>query len=486
MAVTTSSTNSVQINSESSDESPPKSLTGKMSVMALVLSVLAFSAPMVVVSGYMPLAISVAGMGAPFAFILTTVVMLAFVVGYLAITKYIPKTGNFYMYIAAGLGKRVGLGSAFLAIASYVLILGNVYLFLGITFTEVIEYYFAATTPWWLWSLIAWAFVTVLGYLNVEFSAKFMTSVMVCEVLFILVFNSSIFTSTERPELTLAPVLPTSLLDGNIVLPLLFGIMVFIGLEATTVYRDEVENPSKNIPKATYISILFIGLIYSATCYFVMSAYGGNAYQMAIEQPAAMFTQALEKFTGNEALQIKFALVATSLIAALVSINNVVSRYVYSLGKDQVLPAVMGKVHNKHGSPYVASLVVQVILILLTLPFLLTNKPVEVIFANMAGLGTAGIIALMALVSLSIIIWFRKNTQVHDHPVKTIVMPFISLLILGGISVFVFFNMEMVAGGEKSDAWIFNVILGVIFFTGVLLAVYYKAVKPHLYKNIGY
>ncbi|QDK97514.1 APC family permease [Acinetobacter tandoii] len=485
MAVTTGTANHADINSQKSIEHSSKVLTGKMSVMALVLSVLAFSAPMVVVSGYMPLAISVAGMGAPFAFILTTLVMLVFVVGYLAITKYIPKTGNFYMYIAAGLGKQIGLGSAFLAIASYVLILGNVYLFLGITFTEVIEYYFSVATPWWVWSLIAWTFVTILGYLNVEFSAKFMTTVMICEVLFILVFNSSVFFSSDRPTLALAPVLPTSLLDGNVILPLLFGIMVFIGLEATTVYRDEVENPDTTIPRATYISIVFIGLIYSITCYFVMSGYGQNAYQMAIDNPTGMFSGALNKFTGSTALQIKFALVGTSLIAALVSINNVVSRYIYGLGKDNVLPEIFGKVHDKHESPYIASFIVQIILVALTLPFLLTDKPIDVIFANMAGLGTAGIIALMALVSLSIIVWFRKNSDVKEHPIKTLIMPFISLLVMGSISLFVFKNMEMVAGGEKNDAWIFNVILGAIFVSGLLLAMYYKAAKPHRYKNIG-
>jgi amino acid transporter len=486
MAATTSSTNTVQVNSHISQVETSKALTGKMSVMALVLSVLAFSAPMVVVSGYMPLLISVAGVGAPFGFIMTTIAMLIFVVGYLAITKYIPKTGNFYLYITAGLGKKIGLGSAFMAIASYILILGNVYLFLGLTFTEVVDYYFAIHTPWWLWSLIGWAFVATLGHLNVEFSAKFMTTVMVCEVIFILAFNSSVFFSESRPALELAPLLPTSLMDGNITLPLLYGIMVFIGLEATTVYRDEVENPNKTIPKATYISILFIGVLYTVACYFVMSGFGQDAYKVALDQPATMFSSALEIYTGNTALQIKFALVGTSLIASLVSINNVVSRYIYGLGRDGVFPKVLGKVHEKHESPYVASFAVQIIMVLLTLPFLLTSKSVEEIYANMAGLGTAGIIFLMAMVSLSIIIWFRRNTQIKENIFKTLIMPVLSLFIMGAIALYVMLNMEMVVGGEASDAWIFNAIMAAIFLGGLTLSLYYKAVKPHIYQKIGY
>ena len=126
MAVITNDSGTIHTESKINESSGTTQLTGSMSVKSLVLSVLAFSAPMVVVSGYMPLAISVAGNGAPFAFLLTTLVMLIFVVGYLALTKYIPKTGNFFLYITAGLGKKLGLGSAFVAIFSYILIMANV------------------------------------------------------------------------------------------------------------------------------------------------------------------------------------------------------------------------------------------------------------------------------------------------------------------------------------------------------------------------
>ena len=485
MALISGSTKSVQVEPFTLKESKPKELTGQMSVTSLVLAVLAFSGPMVAVNGYMPLEITVAGTGAPFAFILSMLSMLIFVVGYLAITKYIPKTGNFYLYVSAGLGKKAGLGSAFMAIASYILILGNVYLFLGITFTEVVQYYFDVATPWWIWSLVGWAIVSLICHLNVEFSAKFMVIVMLLEVLFIAIFNGSILFSTERPPLEIAPLLPTSLMDGNVVMPLLFGIMLFIGLEATTVYRDEVKNPDKTIPKATYLSIFFIGLIYTVTCYFVMAAYGKNAFDVATNNPTGMFSDLVVSYWSTTALEIKFALIATSLIASLVSINNVATRYIYGLAKDNIIPQQLAKIHDKHESPYIASIVVQIILVCVTVPFVMMDKPVDAIFANMAGLGVAGIIFLMALVSVSIIIYFRRNKQFKEHIVKTTIMPVLSILIMGGNSIFIFMNLEMVIGGEKADAWIFNLLLIAMFISGVALALYYKIAKPHLYQKIG-
>ena len=462
-----------------------QNLTGEMSVSSLVLTVLAFSAPMVVVSGYMPLAISTAGTGAPFAFILTTIVLFIFAVGYLAITKYLTKTGNFCAYISAGLGKKIGLGSAFISIFSYVALMGGVYLFIGMTFSEITNYFFQAETPWWMWSCISWIVVTSICHLNIEFSAKFMTTVMILEVLFIMVFNGSILFSSERAALTIEPLLPTSLLDGNVILPLLFCIMVYIGLESTTVYRDEVKNPDRSIPKATYLSILLIGLLYTVTCYFVIAVYGDKSYDVAVNSPTGMFTDALALYTGDVAVKIKYALVVTSLIAALVSVNNVASRYLYALGRRGTLPKALGKVHPKHGSPYLASLATQGVMLVILVMFLMSISNLEMAYASMAGAGTFGIISLMFLVSLSTVVWFIKHSEIKENIFKSRILPIISTAIFGYMTIMIFMNMELVIGCEKSDAWIYQLLIAAIFISGVLLAKFYQMYKQKIYQYVG-
>ena len=462
-----------------------QNLTGNMSVSSLVLTVLAFSAPMVVVSGYMPLTISTAGTGAPFAFILTTIVLFIFAVGYLAITKYLTKTGNFCAYISAGLGKKVGLGSAFISIFSYVALMGGVYLFIGMTFSEIFTYFFSLQTQWWIWSCIAWIFVTGICHLNIEFSAKFMTSVMILEVLFIMIFNGSILFSGERSPLTLEPLLPTSLLDGNVILPLLFCIMVYIGLESTTVYRDEVKNPNQTIPKATYLSILIIGLLYTVTCYFVIAAYGDKSYEVAVSSPTGMFTEALALYTGAVAVKIKYALVVTSLIAALVSVNNVASRYLYALGRTGTLPKVLGKVHSKHGSPYLASFATQGVMMVILAMFLMSISNLEMAYASMAGAGTFGIIALMFLVSLSTVVWFIRHPDIKENIFKSRILPALSAVIFGYMTIKIFMNMELVIGCDKTDAWIYQLLVAAIFISGVALANYYQLCKQKIYQYVG-
>lgn len=87
-------------------------LEGRMGGVSLALTVLAFSAPLSVVSGYIPFTIVFNGMGAPFAFVLATAILLLFSVGYVTMAKWLPRPGAFYAFISTGLGKATGLGAA--------------------------------------------------------------------------------------------------------------------------------------------------------------------------------------------------------------------------------------------------------------------------------------------------------------------------------------------------------------------------------------
>lgn len=96
-------------------------LNGNMSGLSLALAVLAFSAPIAVVEGFIPLAIQFGGPGASFAFLISMGALLLFAIGYTTMASHIPKSGAFYTFISAGMGKGCGLGAAFLAVTSYFL-----------------------------------------------------------------------------------------------------------------------------------------------------------------------------------------------------------------------------------------------------------------------------------------------------------------------------------------------------------------------------
>src|SRR5690242_14082590 len=104
-------------------------LSGNLGTPSLVLSVLAFSAPIVTVSGFIAFTVIFGGITSPVGFLTATVALTIFAVGFTTMTKHIPRPGAFYAYVSTGLGKIVGLGGAYLAIVSYAVILTGLYCF---------------------------------------------------------------------------------------------------------------------------------------------------------------------------------------------------------------------------------------------------------------------------------------------------------------------------------------------------------------------
>ena len=78
-----------------------------------VFFVVSAAAPLTVAASSAPLAFLVGGIGAPGAMLASGIVLILFAIGFTAMSRYVRNTGAFYAYAAAGLGKPVGVGIAF-------------------------------------------------------------------------------------------------------------------------------------------------------------------------------------------------------------------------------------------------------------------------------------------------------------------------------------------------------------------------------------
>ncbi|NKY03906.1 APC family permease [Gordonia polyisoprenivorans] len=457
-----------------------------MGGVSLALTVLAFSAPLSVVSGYIPFTIVFNGMGAPFAFVLATAILLLFSVGYVTMAKWLPRPGAFYAFISTGLGKATGLGAAYLAWISYLLVLTGTCAFLGISATALIENFGGSHTPWWLWSTLAWLLVSVLGYFNIELSAKVLSIAMVLEVTLVVIFDAFVVGQGGSEGLSANPFSPITFLHGDIGVTMLFAMMVFMGFEATAIFREEVRDPEKTIPRATYGAVIFVGVLYTASCYALVVAFGSRAVDTATAAPAQMFNKAIGDFVNPVFVNIALTLVITSVLAAMLSIHNVIARYAYNLSTDGALPRYFSQVHARHGSPARASNLVAaaaglVVLGMATLPF-----DENVLYAQLVGLGSLGVLALMAVVSISVVVWFaRKRGMISESALKCYVAPGIAAVALTVTVILAVLHLELLVGGEPGQYTWLIAILAAIFATGVLVALYFRRARPEKYVHLG-
>jgi amino acid transporter len=461
-------------------------LAGSMSTTQLVLSVLAFSSPLTCLSGYFSLAIMSTGRTAPIAFLIVTVVLLVFAVGYMAMTKHMPRPGAFYAYISVGLGRPLGLASAFLATLSYTVIGMGVYCFAGLTISGVITQWGVPGVPWWLTGLVVWGIIAVLGYFNVEVSAKVLMYVMFVEVGIVMIFNIVVVGRGGQEGLNLKPFNVFEFASGDRMWAgLLFAMLVFVGFEATALYRDEVRDPDRTIPRATYIAVLFIGMLYTATVWVMVMAFGANAEAVATDNTAGMFGMAATKYVGAWFGNIATTLVITAVLASILSIHNASTRYLFNLSADSALPQRLARVHHRHKSPHAASITISVLSVCGVAPFVLADSDPAKVYGQLAGLGNAGVFILMALVSAAVVVWFRKNRgATAEGTWSTIIAPSISTVAMVALVTFALLNFDLVVGASSANVLLLGV-LAASFVAGLTVALVMRARRPSNYARLG-
>ena len=379
-------------------------MTRSLGVAGIVLMVVAAAAPITVVVANFPLILLESGsIGAPLMILAATLILLLFAVGFTWMTPHVPDAGAFYAYVHQGLGRRAGLGTAAVALLSYVLLTVSMTCYLGVQAGNLLALWTGIELPWWLISALMIAVVGVLAHRRIDLSAAVLGVVLVLEILAVLAIDLGVLASGR--ELTPVPFSPAEALSGAPGLGLLFAFLGFFGFEATAVFRHEARDPLRTIPRATYVAVLLIGVLYTVSSWLVISGLGAeDALDAAAASPDSVVVALAGDVVAPIMRDVTQVLVVTSMFACMLGFHNIVSRYLFTLGRRGVLPSALGQVHPVHRAPSRASLSVTGITAVIVLVSALAQlDPVVEIYTWYSGLGAIGVIAMMALTALAVL-----------------------------------------------------------------------------------
>lgn len=455
---------------------PSTRLNGNLNVWAIVFLVAAAAAPLGVMSGTIPIGISIGnGSAFPMTFVVSGIMLLIFAVGYTTLTKYVPNAGAFYAYIAKGLGNRIGLGSAFLAVVAYLAETIAVYGLLAAG-ADSLFVSWGVQLPWQLYALVAIGVVSYLGHRHIDVTAKVLGTVMILEVGIILILDVAVIVRGGGPEgFSTAFLDPSTVMSGAPGLALLFAFLSFLGVEATAVYRNEARDPNRTVPRATYLAISLIGVFYLVSTWALISAWGDSAAgKVAAENPVAMLPEAMKSYVGAFAEQVTMVLFVSSLFACVLAFHNIVSRYIFTLAGRGALPKRLGYAHTKHGSPYLPSALVSVTaLVAIGIASAVGLDPVSQVYTWLAGACTVGFIFLLISVSLSSIPFFlrqRAQGTLNEKPWGAFIAPAISAVLLIGTFALVMMNLSDLVGGPTAAVVVMAILLAA-YVVGIVVAV---------------
>jgi amino acid transporter len=463
-------------------------LSGNMGVGELVMSVLAFSSPLTTVAGFIPVLLIFSGASAPGIYLILTAMLLVFSVGFVRMSRSVENPGGFYSFVTAGLGKPAGLGGALLALFGYAFIGFFAPALAAVTLQAfVVRTLNGPDIAWYWYALAITAVTTTLAYRRIDLSAKVLTTVMLLEVIVVVVFDVAAFSSGVGAAHGGAGFTLPGLADAGLGLALLFAIGNFFGFEATVIYREEVKDPNRTIPRATYAAVIGIGLFYAVAAWAYIAFLGAdNARSEAESNMVNLFNDASTQLVGRIFSDVALVLLITSILASMLSIQNIAARYSFSLASDGVLPSVLGRVHPRHRSPFVSALAIGGLWAAAIIVFVVAGVGPDSIYPVASGSGTFAILLLMLITSAAVLVYFvRRRRTKPDSIWKTIVAPAVSCLFLGVITYLAIANYSELIAGSTLLTVIFMSFTFALFLFGVIYAFVLRKRRPDVYARIG-
>jgi amino acid transporter len=460
----------------------------KLGASRIAQFALSAAATLTVVAGVIPTGYAVTGIiGLPLAFVLLGVVLIVFCVGYNAMSRRISNAGAFYAYIAQGVSRPAGVAAAWIAMASYNLLQVGLYGIFGAIGAPLLNSWLGLNWAWWGYALIAWGVVAVLGLAQIEFNGSVLGVLMVAEVLVIIVYFFAFVSHPAGGHIALTTFSPGHLFVSGWGALLVIGVTGFVGFESAAFYSEEARDSQRTVPKATYVCIGLIAVLYCLSSWAISVVTGpANVVSVAGKDGGEMVFMLAASTLGSAWSTIGHVLLLTSIIAAMISYHASASRYVFSLGREGVLPAAFGRTLPRTGAPLWGSLTQTIVGVVAILVYAKAGwDPLVNMFFWLGTTGGFGVLLLLVATSAAVIGYFRRNPG--ETMWRSVVAPTIALIALLAAVVLSIYNFATLLGVDPSSParWLFPALFLVIAAGALLWAMYLKARRPGVYERIG-
>jgi amino acid transporter len=449
------------------------------------------------------------GIGTSAGFIVATVVLTVFSVGYVAMSRKVTTAGGFYSFISHGLGRELGMASGFAMVAAYSVF--EVSLVGGFAYFASLK---AARYGWhvqWYWLGLAMvALIAILAYFDVRISARILGVALLLEIITLLFFDGFMFTqaSGNVSAAAINPVnafkgLPaghdggTAIAAGAAGIGIFFAFWSWVGFEMAPNYGEESRNPKKNIGRAMYISVIGLGIFYTITSWAAISGYHSinAAANVAQNNSAEFFFGPARHYAGLFLKDCLSWFIITGSFACGMAFHNTTARYLYSLGREGVLPRPLGRTHPRFHSPHIASTFqsfVAAILVGLFALFAAVDPKLGAadsvgylqVYGLMAVMGVVSILAIQAIVSIAIFNYFRTHHKEDHHWWTTIIAPLLATVSQAYVLYLAIKNLDFLGSGYSYAKWLVWGDLA-IFLGGLGYALYLKYQNRAKYETVG-
>ena len=384
-----------------------------LGVPSLVLFGLVYMVPLTAFTTY-GIVTQLTGGRVAMSYLITLVAMIFTARSYARMTVAYPYAGSAYVYTQQSFGGAIGFLVGWSLLLDYLFLPMINYLILGLYLNSAFP-----AIPNWVWIIVAILLVTGLNIIGIKSIARANFVIVAVQTAFIVVFLAlSVASAVGNAVDPMLPFRGDGTVEGVGVLFAGAAILClsFLGFDSISTLAEEAKDAKRSVPRAIMIVTVAAGLLYILLSYLAQIAYPSNQFESV--DTASLDIVASLAGPWLSTLFIS-GFVAGCLGSALTSQASV-SRILYAMGRDGVLPRlVFGRLNERFGTPVIAILLVSAVS-LLALVLSLTTLSSMISF---------GALIAFSFVNLSVVkhYFIDRHERAGGDVVGNLVLPLIGL-----------------------------------------------------------
>jgi amino acid transporter len=302
----------------------------------------------------------------PLAYLVGLVGMFFTAMSYAAMSRAFPIAGSVYSYAQRGLNESAGFFSGWLILLDYILVPALLYIFSAVALRPLFP-----NAPQWAWLLGFIVFNAVVNLIGIQFTARVNLYLLAMQVvtlaLFVILGLMALYGGQGAGGLTLRPVYDPGVFSiATVVGATSIAVLSFLGFDGISTLSEETGGGQNSVGRATLLALLLVGALFIVQTWIATDLARG----MQFTSPETAFYEITERAGGVWLRRITIvAVVIASGIANAMVAQAAVARVLFAMARDGKLPAALAKIHPRFKTPYVSTLVVACVSLIVGVAF---------------------------------------------------------------------------------------------------------------------
>jgi amino acid transporter len=345
---------------------------------------------------------AIVGQAGPLAFLLALVAMLLVSYAFIVFAADFASAGSVFAFNGRALGAGYGFMSAWLLLGVYIAYSASIYAS-NANFLESLLGS-SLSIPWPVFALLFWALALVLAYRRISVSTLLIFALEGVAIVLVVVVAVAVVAKGGYAGhgISAAPFTAGNVPLATIGLGVIFAFTGFSGFEVSATLGEETRGARRVIPASMLAALLVSGGIYVLLSWVETIAYPSASVLAGQSVPLVDIAKAY--VSPAMGTLINLAALISGIGAQLATVNGA-NRLLFALGRDGFGPHWLSAVGRRQGSPVGALVVVGVVSIVATIPFMLNGtSPIDAFF-YLATYGADLIIVAYLLTSIAALVW---------------------------------------------------------------------------------